>query len=145
MRARLSAIAVAALISAALGACAPGAPATTPVTTPTTTVSPPTFGNVVGLTENRACGGPVSPDACQTPFVPTSDRVHLVPHIAAVDPFTIVSNPDGTFTARLPVGEWVLTAAPISPSGDTACPPVTIDVVAGSTLSATLRCTIELP
>jgi hypothetical protein len=102
-------------------------------------------GRIVGLTENRYCGGPVSPSGCTSPYSPSSDLVTIVPHIPAVDPLLVKSGSDGSFTADLLPGEWAMTANPISPGGDTDCPPVTVTVIAGSTVHVELRCTIELP
>jgi hypothetical protein len=111
----------------------------------TTTVGPPPTGAVVGVTENRACGGPVSPEGCQAEYVATSDRVEVIPHIPGVDPLIVTSGRDGSFSLRLVAGEWRLTAMPVSPGGGTDCPAVTVQVVAGATQHVTLRCTIELP
>jgi hypothetical protein len=109
------------------------------------TMNPVDNGRIVGLTENRYCGGPVSPDGCQAPYGPASDRVTLIPHIAAVDPLILHSDANGKFTADLLPGEWVLTAGVDSPGGSTDCPSVVVDVVAGATTPVTLQCTVELP
>jgi hypothetical protein len=111
----------------------------------TTTIRNLTTGRIDGITENRFCGGPVSPSGCQSSYVAQSDRVEVVPHIPAVDPFLIDSGPDGTFSVNLIAGEWELTAAPTSAGGSTDCPSVTVTVVAGTTTPVTLQCTIELP
>jgi hypothetical protein len=140
---RCGAAAVIALV-AATAACTPTGGAGGGTTTTTTSGGPPT-GLIVGVTENRACGGPVSPDGCQSDYVAVSDRVQVVPHIPAVDPFVITSGRDGSFSVRLIAGEWRLSAMPISPGGGTDCPAVTVQVVAGATQHVTLRCTIELP
>jgi hypothetical protein len=132
-------VALSALAMVGVGCTAAGSAGTT------STMNPPTTGKVVGLTENRYCGGPVSPSGCQAPYSPVSDRVTLVPHIAAVDPLILQSGSDGTFSAELLPGEWVLTAAVISPGGSTDCPSVVVDVMAGATTPVTLKCTVELP
>jgi hypothetical protein len=132
------------VVAATASACTPTGGAGGGTTTTTTSGAPPS-GLIVGVTENRACGGPVSPDGCQSDYVAMSDRVEVIPHIPAVDPLLVTSGRDGSFSLRLVAGEWRLTAMPISPGGGTDCPAVTVQVVAGATQHVTLRCTIELP
>jgi hypothetical protein len=139
MRRGVLSVALSALAVVVVGCTTAGTAGTT------STTNPPTTGTIVGITENRYCGGPVSPSGCQAPYSPASDRVTLVPHIAAVDPLILQSGTDGTFSAELLPGEWVLTAAVTSPGGSTDCPSVVVDVVAGATTPVTLQCTVELP
>jgi hypothetical protein len=132
------------VLAASASACAPVAGGGGATSTTTTTTRFAT-GRVDGLTENRVCGGPVSPSGCSVAFTPASDRVMVVPHIPAVDPFVLTSGKDGRFTVELVAGDWTFTAAPASPPGSTVCPSVTATVVAGSTVPVTLDCTIEAP
>jgi hypothetical protein len=145
---RISVAVVVGVLLAVAGACAPvgGGTGTTTTTAPTTG---PGRGHVAGATLNQVCGGPirVPPAPCTEPFRPASDLVTVSRGDVVVA--QLQSSAAGTFALDLPASTYTFVATPnrtVIPLGSvslsTTCPAVKAEVIAGTTTSITLRCSI---
>ena len=99
-------------------------------------------GHVAGLTENRVCAGPVSPDGCLAQFNPASDSVTISQNGIVINRMQSASN--GVFSVDLTPGAYEFQAGVNFPGGGVDCPAVKVTVPA-SIVAVTLQCTIELP